>query len=184
MPATRLRLHLTSPCRLVVCAALICIAARVNAQNQKWKTYKYPADGFRISFPSEPKLEQSKKEAKSGSILMNSYCAQDSATYLCAAIIDQGPQATGLSPEVLLERTKMALVSAPKTHKISEEQIDLDGNKGVEIETESETSRIFTRIFTVGNTLYQTMVTVPVESHYLHAGRFLDSFRLIARPRY
>jgi len=94
--AISLNRHRTSTPCLAACALLLCLATAVNAQAQKekWATYKVPADGFRITFPSGPKLEQNKEEAKSGTILMNSYCAQLSETYLCVAVIDQGPEAT------------------------------------------------------------------------------------------
>lgn len=183
MHATRLRLHQILPRRFAVCAALLCLAAFLNAQTEKWKTYKYPADGFQASFPSEPKLGQMRKEATMGSILLNSYCARISDTDLCVAVIDQGPEATGLSPETLLERTKLGILTAPKTSKLNEKEINLDGHVGVELETESDTAHIFTRIYLVEMTLYQAMVTFPVQSRYLDTNRFLDSFKLIGRER-
>lgn len=183
MHPNRLRPHQSLLNRFAVCAALLCLAGALNAQSENWKTYKYPADGFRASFPSEPKLEQSKKEAKLGSILMNSYCAQVLDTYLCVAMIDQGPEATGLSPEVLLERTKLGVLAAPKTRKLNQQEIDLDGHKGVEIETENDTVHTFTRIYLVDRVLYQTIVTFPVAGQYPNTNRFLDSFKLIARAR-
>jgi len=181
-----LQLHRSLARRLAVCAAMLSIAAALNAQAEKeqWKTYKYPADGFRVSFPSEPKLDQNKKAAKSGAILMNSYCAQLSETYLCVAVIDQGPEATGFTPEGMFERTRLAVISAPRTHKLNEADIDLDGHKGIEIETENDTSHIFTRIYLVDRTLYQTMVTVPLAGRYPGTERFLNSFKPIARVRY
>ena len=184
MHTMRLRLLRNSPRRFAVCAALLCLAAALNAQTEKWKTYKYPAYGFRASFPTEPKLEQNRKEAKSGFILMNSYCAQISTTYLCAAVIDQGPEATGLTPEILLVRAKLGVIFAPKTRKLSELAIDLDGHKGVEIETENDTVHVITRIYLVDRTLYQTMVSLPVQSQCPCTRRFLDSFKLISRARY
>jgi len=183
MHIARLTMYRISPRRNAVCVALLCLATALNAQAGKWKTYKYPADGFRASFPSEPKLERNQKEAKSGAILMNSYCAQVSTTYLCAAVIDQGPEATGLTPETLLNRTKLGVLAAPKARKLSQREIDLDGHKGVEIETASDTVHVFTRIYLVDQTIYQTLVTFPVDGSYTDTNRFLDSFKWIARTR-
>lgn len=177
-------MRLTLTRRFAVCAGLLCLAAALNAQTEKWNTYKYSEDGFRVSFPAEPKLERKQQDAEKGSIKFSSYCAQISTAYLCAAVIDQGPQATGMDPAILMERAKIGILSAPKTHKLSEEQINLDGHSGVELETESDTVHIFTRIYMVDSTLYQTMVTVPVGDRYPGTGRFLDSFRLIPRVRY
>jgi hypothetical protein len=177
-------LRLIFPVHFAVCAGLLCISFALGAQTEKWKTYKYPEEGFRISFPVEPKVERSQKEAEKGSIKMVSYCAQISASYLCVAVIDQGAQATGLEPAGLLERAKLGLLTAPKTKKLHEEQIELDGHTGVELETENDTDHIFTRIYVVNGTLYQSMVTLPVGDRYPSTGRFLDSFRLIPRLRY
>jgi len=186
MHSISLNLYRTSTTRLAVCAAILSIATALNAQAEKeqWKPYKYPADGFRITFPSEPKVEQNKKESKTGAILMNSYCAHLSETYLCVAVIDQGPEATGFTPDALFERTRLAVISAPRTHKLNEADIELDGHKGVEVETENDTVHIFTRIYLVDRTLYQTMVTVPLAGRYPGTERFLNSFKLMARVRY
>ena len=186
MHAILLPLHRSLPRRIAICAALLSVATALNAQAEKeqWKTFKYPADGFRINFPSEPKLEQQKKPTKAGTILMNSYCAQLSETHLCVAVIDQGPEATGFTPDALFERTRLAVISAPKTHKLNESDIDLDGHKGVDLETENDSVHIFTRIYLVDRTLYQTMVTVPLNGRYPGTEHFLNSFKLMARVRY
>jgi hypothetical protein len=168
---------------LTVCAGLLFLAAALNAQSEKWKNFKYTADGFRISFPSEPKLDQKKKEAKSGSILMNTYCSQISDIDLCVAVIDQGPEATGLTTEILMGRVKLGVVSGPKTRRLNQQEINLDGHKGIEIETVDDKIHTVTRIYAVNRTLYQTMVTYPIGKQFAGANRFLESFRLIPRVR-
>ncbi len=183
MHAIRLRLPHSLLRRHAVCATLLCLAAALSAQTEKWETYKYPADGFRASFPAEPTLERNRKESKSGAILMDSYCAQVSAASLCVAVIDQGPEATGLTPQALLDRTKVGVLAVPKTRELHEHEIDLDGYKGVEIETENEKAHTLTRIYLVDNTLYQTMAVFPIETPFAGASRFLDSFKLIERVR-
>jgi hypothetical protein len=172
-------------------AALLAMAAGLCAQTPaapaapilNWKTYSYPNFGFRVSFPVDPKLDEKKQEAPQGTILFTSYCAQVANTNLCAAVIDQGPEATGLTPDVLLGRIKMGLELAPKTKTLHEKEIELDGHKGVEVETENESLHITTRIYWVDNTLYQTMATVPLTDTFSGTGRFLDSFRLIQRSK-
>ena len=184
MNSARPGLHRISLRRLALCAAILSIASALPGQKENWKIYKYPADGFRVSFPADPKIEQNKKEAKSGSILMNSYCAQVSSTFLCVAVIDQGPEATGLSPQTLLTRAKLGVLAPPRTQKLNELDIDLDGHKGIELETASDTEHVFTRIYLVDTTLYQTIVTLPPAGRYPDTSRFLDSFKLIPRVRY
>ena len=183
MHALCMRLFQPLPRRIALSAILLCLATALNAQTEKWTTYKYPADGFRVTFPSAPKLEPTQKQAKAGTILMNSYCAQISTTNLCVAVIDHGPEATGLIPEILMGRAKLGVLSAPKTRKLNQVAIDLDGHKGIELEAESDTLHTITRIYIVGDVLYQTMVTYPVGNQYPRANRFLDSFKFIERVR-
>ena len=176
-----LRLQRRLPCRYFVCAILLCLAAALNAQTAKWEAYKYPADGFRATFPSEPKAEQNKKNASAGLILMNSYCSRVSETQLCVAVINEGPTPTGLTPEAMLSRVKVGVLIAPKAREIHEAEVMLDGHKGIEVETEDETTHLFTRIYLIDKTVYQTVVTFPISTPFADAKRFLDSFKLIAR---
>jgi hypothetical protein len=178
-------------------AVLLAIAAELGAQAPgasgasaapaapvlNWKTYSYPAAGFSASYPNEPKLDEKKQDAPMGTILFTSHCTQAANADLCAAVIDQGPEATGLTPEVLLGRLKMGLELVAKTKTLVDKEIDLDGNKGVEVETVNDTLHIITRIYWINNTLYQTMVTVPATETFSGSARFLDSFRLIPRSK-
>jgi hypothetical protein len=178
-------------CRVFLASALLAIAATLGAQTPaapaaqalNWKPYSYPAAGFRASFPAEPKLDEKKQESQLGTILFTSYCAQVGDTYLCAAVIDQGPEATGLTPEALLERMEMGLELVANTKTLNEQKIDLDGHPGVEVETANGKVHVTTRIYLVDNTLYQTMVSVPVAEKFPGTARFLDSFRVIHRSK-
>jgi len=148
-----------------------------------WKTYSYPAAGFSISFPAEPARDEKTQGAALGTILFTSYCAHIADADLCAAVIDQGPEATGLTPEALLERMKMGLELVAHTKTLNERKINLDGHQGEEVETVSDKVHVITRVYLVDNTLYQTMVSVPVIEKFPATARFLDSFRLIHRTK-
>jgi hypothetical protein len=97
------------------------------------------------------------------------------------AVIVHGAQATGLDPDALLERVKQGVLAGDKTKKLSETPIALDERKGVALETENDTIHTSTRIYLVGDVIYQTIVTSPVAGKYADTARFLDSFRLIPR---
>ncbi len=169
--------------RCAATAALACLAAFLAAQEPKWKSYSYPEIGFRAAFPSAPQLDTRSQPAATGPIEFRSYCAQDSATYLCVAIFEHGPEATGLGPELFLERIKQGVLAGDKTKKILETLIELDGRKGVALEAENSLIHTSTRIYLVGGTVYQTLVTFPVAGQYAETARFLDSFRLIPRAQ-
>jgi len=175
-----------SPCRMLrrsAATALVCLAAGLAAQAPKWKPYSYPADGFRTSFPSAPQLDSRSQPAATGPIEFHSYCAQVAETSLCVAVFEHGAQATGLGPELLLERIKQGVLAGDKTRKLSETPIELDGHKGVALEVENPLIHTSTRIFLVGDIVYQTLVTNPVAGNYADTVRFLDSFRLIPRAQ-
>jgi hypothetical protein len=52
--------------RFFVAAAVLCFAVALSAQAQEWKSYSYPSDGFRASFPSEPQLQKSNVPTQAG----------------------------------------------------------------------------------------------------------------------
>jgi hypothetical protein len=158
-------------------------AATPAPPTPNWKKYSFPEAGFNVSFPAEPKLDEKKQGAALGNILFTSYCAQIANADLCAAVIDQGPEATGLTPEALLERMKIGLELVAHTITLNEKKVDLDGRQGVEVETASDKVHITTRIYLLDNTLYQAMVTVPVTEKFPDTAHFLDSFRLIHRSK-
>lgn len=166
-----------------ITAALICFAAALGAGTPKWKSYSYPVDGFSASFPSAPQEDQKSQFAAAGFIELHSYCTQLSATDLCVIVFDHAAQATGLDPDALLDLIKQGALAGAQTQKLSETPIALDGHKGVVLETESGSVHTSTRIYLVGDTVYQTMVTSPVADKYAGTTRFLDSFRLIRRDQ-
>ena len=176
-----------SPCRMLrrcaATAALACLATAVAAQAPKWKSFSYPEVGFRASFPSAPQADSRSQPAATGPIEFHSYCSQVTETSLCVAVFVHGPEATGLGPEFFVERIKQGVLAGDKTTKISETPIELDGYKGVALEAENPLIHTSTRIFLVGDTVYQSMVTSPVAGNYTDTARFLDSFRLIPRTQ-
>jgi hypothetical protein len=164
-------------------AALVCLAAALAAQTSKWKSVSDPDLGFRASFPSAPQADSKSQAAATGPIEFHSYCAQVKETSLCVAVFVHGPEATGLGPELFLDRIKQGVLAGDKTIKISETPIELDGHKGVALETDNPFIHTSTRIFLVGGLVYQTMVTYPVAGKYAETVRFLDSFHLIQRAQ-
>jgi len=167
--------------RYAATAALACLAAALAAQEPKWKSYSYPEDGFRASFPSAPQLDTKSQPAGAGAIELHTYCVQLSPAYLCVAVFLHGAQATGPDPDIMMGRVKQGVLAGDKTRKLSETPITLDDRKGVALEAENDTIHTSTRIYLVGDIVYQTLVTSPIAGKYADTARFLDSFRLIPR---
>jgi hypothetical protein len=165
-------------------AALVLLAASA-VQAQKLESFSYPADGFRASFPAEPQLQKSSQQAKSGAIELRSYCSQSGDNHFCVVVIANGVEATGLVPEMIVELIKQGVITSPKTHKLSESPISVDGHPGVTVEAESDTLHTSSRIFAVGETIYQLLLQspVPVDKTIrpLDPTRFYNSFKLINR---
>jgi hypothetical protein len=84
---------------------------------------------------------------------------------------------------MLLGRMRLGLELVPRTKTLREKEIELDGHKGVEVETENDSLHITTRIYLVDNALYQTIVSAPLKDNFSSIGRFLDSFRLTPRSK-
>ena len=120
--SSRLRKHLEISCRILVPNPLEAVACEETQQQNHVQLY-LPGQRVRRDHPLG--LQQNRKQAAAGTILMDSYCAQASAASLCATVIDQGPEATGLTPEALLNRAKLSVLAVPKSHELHEQEIDL-----------------------------------------------------------
>jgi hypothetical protein len=175
---------ITRTLQLASVAALLLLAASA-AQGQKLESFSYPADGFRASFPAEPQLVKTSQPAKSGTIELRSYCSQSGDGHFCVVVIANGVEATGLVPEMIVELIKQGVITSPKTRKLSETPISVDGHTGVSIEAESDTTHFSSKIFAVGETIYQLLVQSPATADKtikpLDPTRFFNSFKLINR---
>jgi hypothetical protein len=157
--------------------ALLCFAAALGAQAQQWKTYSYPADGFSVSFPSEPQLTKKDVPAGTGNREVRIYLASDEPAGMMVGVGDYGAEAAGQDPNVLLQNAKNKITYAP----LNEKKITLSGHPGLELEGEGDSIHYIIRIFFVGTILYQMQVAYPSDTPYANAKRFLDSFHLIPR---
>jgi hypothetical protein len=165
--------------------ASLLLLASAYLPAQKLQSFSYPADGFRASFPAEPQLEKKSQPAKSGSIDLHSYCSQSGDDHYCIVVIENGVEATGLVPEMMVELVKQGVLTSPNTHKVSDSPISVDGHPGVTVEAQSDTTHYSSRIFAVGETIYQLLVESPVPADKtirpLDPSRFYNSFKLINR---
>jgi len=147
-----------------------------------WKTYGYPTDGFSASFPVAPTIEKQNVTSGGGTYELRTYEADDSSTALIAAVCDYGASATSKEPDAVLEDAKTGAINNIKGQLVSEKKITLGADHGVEFEADGESAHVTARLYLVGSVLYQMIVATPAKGKYADAGRFLDSFQLVARP--
>jgi hypothetical protein len=169
--------------RFAVAVAVLCFAAALSAQAPEWKSYNYPSEGFRASFPSEPQLQKRDVPTKAGAFELRSYIAQVSSYALFVGVCDYGAQANGTDPDVLLQGAKQGALTNSNSHLVSENKVTLGIYHGIQFEAESDAAHFSARIYMVGDTLYQSLVVSPIGKIYPDTTRFLDSFQLIPRVR-
>jgi len=179
-----LEMRMTLQRRFAVCVAVLCFAVALSAQTQEWKSYSYPADGFRALFPDEPTQQKKDIATDAGNVELRAYVASvSSTTTVFIGVCDYGDKVANKTPDAVLEGAKEGAMANTKSHLLREKSIGLDGNHGIEFECENDEMHFFARVYLVGSTLYQTLVVYPLADKYADTARFLDSFKLITRVR-
>ncbi len=152
-----------------------------GVQAQEWKSYSYPADGFSVSFPSQPQFEKKQFSNGKGSFELRSYVAQISPVALFVGVCDYGSAASGKTADEMLQGAKNGAIANSNSRLLNEKTIPFGTHQGIAFDGESEAAHFSFRIYLVDTTLYQTLVVYPVDKPFDDAARFLDSFQLIAR---
>jgi hypothetical protein len=179
---------------MAVFMAALSLAAVLGAQTtaspatsaapvEEWKSYSYPADGFNITFPSEPALQKQNVPTDAGTFELRAYLVTVGEAALYVGVCDYGSAVVGRDPETVLQGAKNGAIENVKAHLTREKKITLGTYPGVEFEAENDTMHFNARIYLVGTTLYQTLTAAPLAHPYAGVTRFLDSFQLIARVK-
>jgi hypothetical protein len=145
-----------------------------------WKPYPYPADGFSASFPSQPKVEKQDMMTDAGKFQLRTYVSDEGQAEFIAAVCDYGQTAAGKDPDTLIANAEKGAVNNLKAHLVSEKNITLGADKGVEFEADSDTAHVAARIYLAGNVLYQMIVASPLNARPEDTSRFLNSFQLLS----
>ena len=146
-----------------------------------WKSYSYPADGFKATFPSAPDLQKKDVPTDAGSFQLRSYIAQDSGGAMFVAVCDYGSTTATTDVNAILQSVKNGALQNSSSHLLSEKKIALGENPGLEFEGQSESAFFTFRVYLVGSTLYQILVITPLGKPYANTARFFDSFQLIPK---
>lgn len=175
--------------RSILYSAMISIVASpgfLSAQSAPapdWKTFTYPADGFRASFPAAPSENRQSVDTDSGPVQLRTYLLELDQAALFIAVADYGPKTAGSDTDDLLEGAKDGALQTSGAHLTSETKITLGTNPGLQFEAATDSAHFYARIYLVGSTLYQTLVIVPNGMQYSGTNRFLDSFQLVAHTQ-
>jgi hypothetical protein len=168
----RFKTFLAIATAFVVFAAVAC-----SADEAKWTTHNYSADGFSISLPSDPQIHTQKDPSGSQ---MRSYTIDLGQSVLMIGVIRFSSMVPSKGPDAILQDGKNGALAQSKAHLVSEKKITLGGAPGLDFEAENETVHFRARVFLVGNTVYQLVEGYPIGKPFDHATEFFDSFRLIA----
>ena len=170
--------------RLSALGASLVLFVAAAAQVPGWKTYSYPADGFSVSFPLDPKIQSrdlpmpagGKAEARLYQLGLGAGGADGGVMvgmYHFAAF------APGKGPDQVLEDGKKGALAQTQAHLISEKKITLGDAQGLEMVAENPTFHVKARLFVSGTRVYSIMEVYPVGKPFAHAEEFLDSFRIV-----
>ena len=164
-----------------VAAWLLFISLSAHAQAPDWKTYRYAADGFGASFPSEPSAGRRNIPTEAGSFELHTYVAQENGVVLYVGVCDYGASLAGKDPDAVLQGAKTGALNSSAAHLLSEKAVAIGSAHGLSFESESDQAHFSARIYLVGATLYQTLVVMQLGKTYANTDRFLDSLQLFAR---
>ena len=138
-----------------------------------WKEYTYPADGFALTAPSEPKPHDS--PALPGATAYVVQLGPDNGLVLKAKMT---PDCSGVLPR--LKENILAGKDSSVEHS-SLKDLSLDGQPGFEYRRKTPANTILERWYCVDGHLYIFSVTWPSTQPFPDAAtRVLTSFRLVA----
>lgn len=157
-------------------------AASLPAQTAQWRPFFSSTDGFRAQFPSEPEVSKSNVPVAGKNLELRSYVAEVGATALYIGVCDYGARGLAADPGEMLSNAEKGSIEHMNAHLLSEQKIDLDGNRGLAFEADSDKLHFSARMYMVGGVLYQSMVATALDAKFAESAQFLDSFQLMPRP--
>jgi len=167
--------------RFALGLAALCFVFALSAQAQEWKTYSFPSDGFRASFPGDPQVQKTNVPTDAGTFELRAYLVEASTSAFYIGICDYGDRANGRDRDTMLQGAKEGALKNVNAHIVSENRFMFGVYHGLGFESENDSYHFSARLYMVGNTLYQVLVASPIGSEHPNKSLFLDSFQLIPR---
>ena len=170
--------------RLPALGASLVLFVAAAAQVPGWKTYSYPADGFSVSFPLEPKIQSKDLPMPSGGtaetrMYQLGLGPNGADGGVMVGMFHFGAFAPGKGPDQVLQDAKNGALAQTQAHLLSEKKITLGDAQGLEMVAENATFHVKARLFVSGTRVYSVMEVYPIGKAFAHAEEFLDSFRIV-----
>ena len=97
--------------RITLALVLLSFAAALGAQTPQWKTYSYPADGFRAAFPAEPQFSKRDVPTDKGSFELRAYLVEEGQAAVFVGVCDYGA--------AISDRTRTRCWTAPNREPLT-----------------------------------------------------------------
>ena len=138
--------------------------------------YRSEAGNFGVAMPGTPKETQQ----AAGAIPIHAITSEAAGvTYNVTYNDVPADLATPEKADGVLDRTSSGLAASGKNKVLETQGVHLVGHPGREVDFEAGTRRGTSRIYLIGNRLYQVMAVGPGATLPASAEAFLDSFRLL-----
>ena len=155
---------------------LSCCLAAACGRGDGWKEYKYRDDGFAISAPSKPvSLPPSAEEPNTRAYGLN--YGNRTEILITSGILDMWES---LSDKEKLQRLKDLTVRGTVSKLVSDKEISLDGNPGIEYEIEAARFHSRSRCYLVNGKVLAVQSSAPEGAPFAaDTDRIFDSLRLL-----
>jgi hypothetical protein len=150
-----------------------------------WSEFSSAEGAFSVLMPGTPTEQTQTQDTELGTIDVHSFTfEQNGVAYLVGYNIFPAAVTEAATPDSMLDGARGGQVEAVKGTLMNEEEITLGAYLGrdleIQIENSDGTSSLRSRIFLVGDRLYQVMVVGPKgQSTSPDTTKFLDSFKLV-----
>ena len=159
---------------LVLFALLIMASLNAFAQDEKWIRFSPAGSGFEIMLPSEP----TEKVEKRANFTTHMYSSTLGRTVFLISYSDYQT-----IPAKALEANRDDFNKQMQATLLSSRNVEFDGKTGLEFTSEISAANVKSRIFLVGNRLYQIAALVFKDTQdETRVDRFFQSFAFLKTP--
>ena len=160
-------------CALVFILVAICSISAF--QGDHWVKIAPPASGFSVLMPGE-----AKEEVQPGDdFTLHLYSVSAASGFYMAAYGDYAPR-IHLDPAGELVANRDNFLKGLNARLIASKNISLDGHAGIEFTGESDMAVFSSRVYLIGNRVYQIMTAIDSgKDDSANVNRFLSSFAFV-----